>query len=402
MCGILVTIPASNPNIFEQALNTLIHRGPDDFGIKRINNEISMGHRRLSIVDIDHGHQPMDDSKNRYSIVFNGEIYNFIEIKKELESYGFVFKTNSDTEVLLNSYIKWKDNCVMKFNGMWSLAIWDNFKKELFLSRDRFGKKPLLYSEIKGKFIFASEMKAIFPFLERIEISEDFHWMKRNIFLYETTSKCLVKKINRFPKGCNGIYKDGKLKITRYWNTLDHLHEVPKNYNDQVYQFRELLFDACKIRMRSDVPIGTALSGGLDSSAIISSMAYLSKGGIDYGIKDWQQAFIASFPNTPLDETKYAKIIAKNVGVKENIINIDPIKYWKNIFDYFYKFEELYITSPLPMLMTYKAVKEAGVTVTLDGHGADELLIWSFTRGLWDNKFNINATSDILETYLIL
>ena len=132
MCGILVTIPASNPNIFEQALNTLIHRGPDDFGIKRINNEISMGHRRLSIVDIDHGHQPMDDSKNRYSIVFNGEIYNFIEIKKELESYGFVFKTNSDTEVLLNSYIKWKDNCVMKFNGMWSLAIWDNFKKELF------------------------------------------------------------------------------------------------------------------------------------------------------------------------------------------------------------------------------------------------------------------------------
>ena len=96
----------------------------------------------------------------------------------------------------------------MKFNGMWSLAIWDNFKKELFLSRDRFGKKPLFYSEIKGKFIFASEMKAIFPFLERIEISEDFHWMKRNIFLYETTSKCLVKKINRFPKGCNGIYKD--------------------------------------------------------------------------------------------------------------------------------------------------------------------------------------------------
>ena len=134
-----------------------------------------MGHRRLSIVDIDHGHQPMDDSKNRYSIVFNGEIYNFIEIKKELESYGFVFKTNSDTEVLLNSYIKWKDNCVMKFNGMWSLAIWDNFKKELFLSRDRFGKIPLFYSEIKGKFIFASEMKAIFPFLERIEISEDFH-----------------------------------------------------------------------------------------------------------------------------------------------------------------------------------------------------------------------------------
>jgi asparagine synthase (glutamine-hydrolysing) len=402
MCGILGTIPATNPNIFKHALNTLIHRGPDSFGINNINNDITLGHRRLSIVDIDHGHQPMFDNNKRYSIIFNGEIYNFIEIKKELESFGFIFQTNSDTEVLLNAYLKWHDKCVMKFNGMWSFAIWDSLKKELFLSRDRFGKKPLFYAEIDGKLIFASEMKAIFPFLKKVEISKDFQWIKKNIFLYEATDKCLIKNIKRFPIGSNGIYKNGKLKILRYWNTLDHLHDVPKNYNDQVDQFRELLFDACKIRMRSDVSIGTALSGGLDSSAIISSMSYLSKGKIDYGKKHWQQAFVASFPGTPLDETKYANIITQHLGINAKFININPIKYWKNLSEYFYKFEELYITSPIPMLMTYNAVKKAGVSVTLDGHGADELLsgYGHLLEGLWDNKFNLGGIQDILNTHI--
>ena len=369
-----------------------------------LNNEknVALGHRRLSIVDIDHGHQPMFDSKKRYSIVFNGEIYNFIEIKKELEDFGFVFKTNSDTEVLLNAYIKWQEKCTMKFNGMWSIAIWDNLKKELFLSRDRFGKKPLFYAEVSGKFIFASEMKAIYPFLKKVEISTDFNWIKKNIFSYEATDKCLIKGIKRFPIGSSGIYKNGKLKIFRYWNTLDHLHDVPKNYHEQVEQFRGLFFDACKIRMRSDVSIGTALSGGLDSSAIISSMAHVSKGKIDYGKKDWQQAFVASFPGTPLDETRYANIIAKHLGVNASFININPLNYWEKLNEYFYKFEELYITSPIPMLMTYNSIKKAGVSVTLDGHGADELLsgYGHLLEGLWDNKLNIGGTLDILDTYI--
>ena len=159
MCGILGTIPRTESNVFRHALDTLIHRGPDDYGIESIGN-ITLGHRRLSIIDINHGHQPMFDHSKRYAVVFNGEIYNFIEIKKELKSLGHSFKSNSDTEVLLSAYIEWGAKCVMKFNGMWAFAIWDNHKKELFLSKDRFGKKPLFYAIVDDKFIFASEMKA--------------------------------------------------------------------------------------------------------------------------------------------------------------------------------------------------------------------------------------------------
>ena len=321
MCGILGTIPATEINIFKHALDTLVHRGPDNSGIEVIDNEVTLGHRRLSIIDIDHGHQPMFDNEKRYSVTFNGEIYNFIEIKKELKSLGCSFKTNSDTEVLLNAYIKWKDKCVLKFNGMWSFAIWDNHNKELFLSRDRFGKKPLFYSDINEKFIFASEMKAIYPFLNKVDASKDFQWMKKNVFLYESTEKCLIDGIKRFPQGSNGIYRNGKLKIYRYWNTLDNLHDTPQNYEKQVEEFRELFMDACKIRMRSEVRMGTALSGGLDSSSVMSSMAHLFKNGqIDFGKKDWQHAFIACFPGTPLDESKSVPSISNIIFLNLSLI----------------------------------------------------------------------------------
>ena len=235
------TVPSTERNTFKKSLDTLYHRGPDDSGIELIGNEITLGHRRLSIVDLSsYGHQPMFDNSRRYSVVFNGEIYNFLEIRKDLEKKGHKFDSHSDTEVLLNSYIEWGQKAILKFNGMWAFAIWDNYKKELFLSRDRFGKKPLFYAFVGGKFIFASEMKAIYPFLPIIKASKDFHWMKNNLFLYESTDKCLVEGIKRFPHGHNGIFRDGKLTIERYWNTLDHLVEVPQSYNEQVEKFREL------------------------------------------------------------------------------------------------------------------------------------------------------------------
>lgn len=401
MCGILGTIPGTQRDFFTHALNTLIHRGPDDFGVESINDEITLGHRRLSIVDINHGHQPMQDISKRYTIVFNGEIYNFLELRSDLEKLGYKFQSCCDTEVLLNSYIEWGSDCVLKFNGMWAFTIWDKQTKELFISKDRFGKKPLFYAVVDEKFIFASEMKAIYPFLDEVKVSKDFHWIKNNIFSYESTEKCLVEDIKRFPAGYNGIFCNGQLSLKRYWNTLDHLVEVPKSYNDQVEVFRELFLDACKIRMRSDVPIGTALSGGLDSSATISAMAHLSKNKIDYGKKDWQHAFVASFPGTPLDESNYAEMVSNHIGVKATYINIDPLKYWDNLEEYFYLFEDLYITSPIPMLMTYKAVKDNGVTVTLDGHGADELFsgYGHIIEALWDTKFNFKNIKNILDTH---
>lgn len=402
MCGILGTIPATNENKFKKALDTLKHRGLDDYGIETVGYDITLGHRRLSIVDLSsHGHQPMLDKSKRYSIVFNGEIYNFLEIKTALQKKGYSFSSSSDTEVLLNSYIEWGDKCVMKFNGMWAFAIWDSYKKELFLSKDRFGKKPLFYAFVDDKFIFASEMKAVYPFLPEVKISKDFHWMKNNIFAYETTEKCLIDGIKRFPHGHNGVFKNGQLKLERYWNTLDYLEEVPFSYEEQVERFRELFLDACKIRMRSDVPIGTALSGGLDSSATISAMAHLSKSQVDYGKNDWQHAFVASFPGTPLDESHYAKMVVDNIGIDATYVDIQPLKYWDNLEEYFYMFEDLYITSPIPMIATYGAVKKHGTTVTLDGHGADELFsgYGHLVEALWDSKFSIKNSIDILNTY---
>ncbi|WP_107691836.1 asparagine synthase (glutamine-hydrolyzing) [Campylobacter concisus] len=402
MCGILGTIPSSNGTEFKNALNRLEHRGPDGFGIETIENSITLGHRRLAIVDLSNdAHQPMYDKTKRYCVIFNGEIYNFLEIKKELEVKGHTFCSSSDTEVLLYSYIEWGEECVLKFNGMWAFAIWDSQKKELFLSRDRFGKKPLFYAMTDGKFIFASEMKAIYPFLKEIRPSQDFHWMKNNIFSYEATEKCLIDGIKRFPFGHNGIYKNGNLVTKRYWNTLDNIVDPPKTYDAQVERFRELFLDACKIRMRADVPIGTALSGGLDSSATISAMAHLSKSNVDYGKNDWQHAFVASFPGTPLDESHFAKMVVDHIGIEATYINIEPLKYWDNLEKYFYMFEDLYITSPIPMMATYGAVKKYGTTVTLDGHGADELFsgYGHLVEALWNSKFSIKNSIDILNTY---
>ena len=403
MCGILGTIPSTEVNFFKKSLDTLFHRGPDDFGMECIDNEISLGHRRLTIVDLsENGHQPMFDISKRYSIVFNGEIYNFIEIKNELKKKGYAFRSSSDTEVLLNAYIEWGAQCVLRFNGMWSFAIWDRLKKELFLSRDRFGKKHLFYAYIENKLIFASEMKAIYPFLKKMAPSKDFHWMKNNLFNYEGTEKCLIEGIKRFPYGYNGIFKNGKLSLNRYWNTLDHLEIIPSSYEEQVEKFRELFLDSCKLRMRTEVPIGATLSGGLDSSSIVSAMAENSNNNLDYSSKDWKHAFVASFPGKSLDETNYAKKIIDSNGLDAKYINVNPLKCWDKIEEYFYMFDELYLTSPVPMIMTYGAVKNNGVKVTLDGHGADEMFsgYGHILEAIMDCGINIKKIKEILDIYV--
>ena len=405
MCGILGTIPKSSETNFRTSLDTLIHRGPDDYGIWSDGKDISLGHRRLAILDLSiNGHQPMPDLSGRYNIVYNGEIYNFIELKSELETLGYGFRSESDTEVLLNAYIEWGAGCLQKLNGMWSFAIWDRKKKSLFLSRDRFGQKPLFYSIIGSKFIFASEMKAIMPFLQEVRPSKYFKWMSENIFDYESTEHCLIEGIKRFPAGHYGYYIDGKLSLQRYWNTLDHLIEVAGSYEEQIEEYRELFLDACKLRMRADVPIGTALSGGLDSSATISSMSYIANQHFGERVsEDWQHAFVAAFPGTPLDETYYAKKVVDHIGIKASYIEVDPLKYWNKIDDYLYLFEEIYLTSPIPMIATYKAIKEHGITVTLDGHGADEQfsgygpsLFYAFPDA-WPNRAGKHSIIDAYE-----
>jgi len=375
MCGIFGLIGELEQARAMRCLDTLAHRGPDGHGLWQ-QPGVTLGHRRLAILDLsDNGHQPMADAGGRYVIVFNGEIYNFVELRQELEKTGYRFKSDSDTEVVIAAFIAWGEDCVHRFNGMWAFALWDTREQALFLSRDRFGKKPLFYAHLpQQRFAFASEMKAIFPLLNEVRANSALVRDTSRIFQYESTDECVIEGIKRFPAGHSGWLKNGNLEIKRWWCTLDHLLSVPRKYEDQVEQFRELFLDACRLRMRSDVPLGTALSGGLDSSATISAMAYIARHGKTQRMgESWQHAFVASYPGTPLDETRYARMVTDHIGIEPVVVEIDPLKEIANLNHYFYLFEDLYITSPIPFMQTYGAVKANGISVTLDGHGADEL-----------------------------
>lgn len=405
MCGIFGYVGHLPRPVAEVSLMTLAHRGPDGDGLWQ-SEEITLGHRRLAILDLsDGGRQPMAYGEGRYRITFNGEIYNFLELKAELSANGHRFVSDTDTEVILAAYAQWGPDCLHRFNGMWAFAIWDDKEKCLFLARDRFGKKPLFYRHVSGAFAFASEMKAIFPLMDEIRPSSDFAWMSSNHFLYETTDKCLIDGIRRFPAGHYGFLKNGRLTLSRYWNTLDHLEEVPKRYEDQLERFRDLFVDACRIRMRSDVPVGTALSGGLDSSATICTMAHIAQCGDmarERISSDWQHAFVATFPGTPLDESVFARKVTDHVGIKASFLEIDPLKCIDSIDDMLYKFEELYFTSPIPMVQLYAGMREAGVFVTVDGHGADELLAgytFSLAHAFSDCGLNPKSVSSIKTAY---
>ena len=374
MCGIFGYIGNIEKNQAQACLDTLSHRGPDGWGLWQ-EEGATLGHRRLAILDLsENGKQPMSYADERYWITFNGEIYNFLEIRQELRTLGHSFKSDSDTEVILAAFLQWGEKTLLKFNGMWAFAIWDKKERKLFFSRDRLGKKPFYYFVNEKVFAFASEMKALTPLLPKVEANRKILSDTQHIFYYESTDQCLIQGIKRLPAGHFGIWQDGRISLTRYWNTLDHLVLVPKTYEEQVEVFRDLFLDACKIRMRSDVKIGTALSGGLDSSSTISAMAHIAgQAGGDRVNQDWQHAFVASFPGTPLDETVFAKQVVDYLGIQATYLNVDAGKAVNKLYDYLYLFEDIYHTSPLPFMLLYKAEKDNGVTVTLDGHGADEL-----------------------------
>jgi asparagine synthase (glutamine-hydrolysing) len=393
MCGILGFIGAVDKELFKAALDKISHRGPDGYGIWA-DGTIHLGHRRLSIIDLsDRATQPMEIFE-RFVISFNGEIYNYKELRKELESKGCQFKSDSDTEVLLYAYIQWGEKCLAKFNGMWAFAIWDKQEKQLFLSRDRVGKKPLFYSDEADFFAFASEMKALYPFLKEITIRKEIvEKAKADTFSYESTVDSLINGIKRFPAGSYGVLKNNRLHISKFWFPLEEKAAVSNRYEEQVEQFRELFLDACRLRMRSDVAIGTALSGGLDSSATICGMARIGNSRQGDFHPDWQHAFVACFKGSAMDERVYAEKVVNHLGIKATFLEIDPLKDIESIFHYLYQFEELYLTSPIPFVQLYGQIKKEGVTVTLDGHGADELF------GGYPNTL-LPATIDAFPNYI--
>lgn len=383
MCGIagIVDFRGNAVDLAEisRLTDLLAHRGPNGagtwFGVDR---DVAFGHRRLAVIDPGAGgFQPMLSNDGRHVIVFNGEIYNFLELRRELEAQGAIFRTQSDTEVILAAWRAWQEGMLLRFNGMWALAIYDTQKKELFLARDRFGIKPLLYAMSPERFVFASEHRALVR-SGLIRTSLDVDVARRlllDAFGVEGSARTLCQEVRRLQGGHCLWLRQGRLEIRRWWRTIDHLPAVPKTEPERVERFRELFQDAVALRMRSDVPIGTCLSGGFDSSAVICTMAAHEKAGM--GPRDntsWRHAFVATFPGASNDERPMAEEAAAWANVVPTFIKIgraDALTELDRILD---DNDDVYIGLPSAAWLIYRELGRHNVTVSLDGHGADELM----------------------------
>ncbi len=385
MCGIAGIWNFKGADVATQAIerftDSLAHRGPDGRGIWRHEEAgLALGHRRLAILDLsDNGKQPMGYLQGRYWITYNGEIYNFLELKVELEKKGHRFIGSSDTEVLLAAFVEWGERMLERLNGMWAFAIWDTQRRELFLARDRFGIKPLHYLQTGKYFAFASELKA-FRSLEgyRPEVDADtVRVLLRNPFRVEGTRRTLLKSVHRLQAGhCATVDASGRIQLRRWWNTLENLPTVPLSLQDQAEQFRDLFKDAVRIRMRSDVPLGTCLSGGFDSTAVLCTMAEIGSGQADADRRtsSWQHAFVATFPGAANDERPQAEEAARYAGVDPHIFPIDATHALGDLGRMLYDFDDVYISMPNAPWLIYRELRRSGIVVSLDGHGADELM----------------------------
>ena len=384
MCGIAGYINKNhkvNPEIFSGMLNAIAHRGPEDEGVW-FNEEkkVALGHRRLAIIDLTSGgHQPMISNDGRFVITFNGEIYNYLEIKEELLKIGYVFKTNSDTEVLLNSYIEWQEKCLEKLNGMFAFAVFDNQDKVLFAARDRMGEKPFKYYYDDDKFVFASEIKAI---LQDRGIKKEVDWQAIDValnFRYVPSPYTGFKNIFKLSAGHYLIYKDGDIIIKKYWNLNNVKVDRTKLSKDLKDEIWELFKDSVKKRLISDVPVGAFLSGGLDSTSVVLALKEIGRDKID--------TYVISVGGFSKDQN-YAKLAANYFNTNHHEIELKDIDYSKALDKLvFYYDEPFFDQSALPSMLISEQIKK-NVTVVLSGDGGDELF------GGYDNyrfaKFLLN------------
>jgi len=379
VCGIagILTLDARPSDSVDllPVLDAIAHRGPDSSGICT-HGSIALGHRRLSILDLsDAGKQPMHFA-DRYCITFNGEIYNFVELREELEKLGHNFRTDTDTEVLVAAYNQWGPDACLKFNGMWAFAIWDLQRQELFLSRDRFGVKPLYYLSELGRFVFASELKAflyLHDFTPRENESESRHQLASGM---DSSEQTLLEGVKMLRPGHNMLVSRAGIRVSRWWCTLDHLVDTPKRFPEQVEQFRELFFDACRLRLRSDVPVATCLSGGLDSSSILCSIAAMNQQSTKRMASDFHRAFVAIFPNSEHDELQYAEAAVSKAGADPRYRPMDCSRLIEDLPAHAYDYECIGGQGLLlPVWALYRELRRDGVIVSLDGLGSDELFM---------------------------
>jgi asparagine synthase (glutamine-hydrolysing) len=400
MCGIFGIWNTDNKQLNAESITTanriMQHRGPDDEGFLFTdtrtghwtasnppvdqNFDLAFGFRRLSILDLSPaGHQPMSYQDDQLWIVFNGEIYNYIELRDELINKGYTFRTATDTEVILAAYQEWGEDCVVRFNGMWAFAIWDLTLHKMFCSRDRFGIKPFYYCYRDGSFYFASEIKAI---LETTHINRQpnpaviYDYLSFN--LLDHSSETFFIGIHQLSPAHKLSLKDGKLKIERYWDL--ELGERGPSYGSKDYidEFRSLFTDAVRIHLRSDVPVATCLSGGLDSSSIVCTMNRLLFGDQSYNtdlVSSRQKTFSSCFENPSFDERQYIDQVLQETGAEANFTFPSPKKLLTDLSRIIWYQEEPFGSlSIFAQWCVMEKVHAKGIKVTLDGQGGDEIL----------------------------
>ncbi len=414
MCGFfgILNIDSSRPFDllkFATALQSLAHRGPDAQLFRAIENDAILGHRRLSIIDLSvDSNQPMH-LLNRYWIIYNGEIFNYLELRMELESLGAEFRTSGDVEVLLYAYIYWGEACVSRFNGMWSFAIYDMQEKTLFCSRDRFGEKPFNYSVFDGRFFFASEIKAIIayePRLKRPNFNVISNFCRSSVGAQH--AETWFEDILRLPPGCNLTIRNNKLHIQRYWNYPEGIDRT-LSFDEARERYRDLFIDAVRVRMRSDVPLGLTLSAGLDSNSIAYAMQKIDPiphfcftSSFRDGEKPVRDSAIFVDSDEVTDEANSARRVAQELKLKSEIVHTDYSSFVPELRRIIYHLESGNSAPAVVPLMQLHRQARTHLKVVLEGQGADELLCGYVGALVWQSAFDLIREGEFSKAYKAL
>jgi asparagine synthase (glutamine-hydrolysing) len=372
MCGIAgyFQIEGTKPpdrELIQRMVHMIRHRGPDEFGVF-MDDKCALGQARLSIIDLSGGSQPMSNEDETVWITFNGEIYNYVELRPELEKLGHRFKTRSDTEVIIHAYEQWGRDCMKRFNGQFAFVIYDSKTGSLFVSRDRLGVRPVFYALHNGRFYFASEIKSIFCDLS-IPRQLDYAGLDE-IFTWWTSAppRTAFEGINELEAGTWVEVRDGRLTSGRYWTmaypeSFDHKRSAAS----WAEELRELLIDAVRLRLRADVPVGAYLSGGLDSSATTALIKHFTNTTVE--------TFSIAFQDKAYDESEYQQQMARHLGTNHHHV----LCTYHDIAEHFpaviwHTERPVVRTAPTPLFMLSRLVRDHNFKVVLTGEGSDEIL----------------------------
>ncbi|MBI3502827.1 MAG: asparagine synthase (glutamine-hydrolyzing) [Bacteroidetes bacterium] len=355
----------ADKSLLKRMSDSIAHRGPDGENYYCSQN-IGLAHRRLSIIDLSTGDQPMFNNEKSITIIFNGEIYNYIELRDELKKLSHKFKTNSDTEVIIRAYEQWGFDCQNKLNGMWAFSLWDNKKKQLFLSRDRLGEKPLYYSTFDNSFIFGSEIKSLLmygcPATPNLELTELYLSLG-----YIPAPYTFYKNIFKLQAGHYLVVSNNSITEKKYWDMpmIDERKMISDKKN--VYEtYSTLLNDSVQIRMRSDVPYGAFLSGGLDSASVVALMSKLTSSPV--------RTFTIGFKEKSFDERNLAKEVAEKFKTNHEEFAVEPEVFDDELKKIISRFDEPFgDSSAIPTGYVSKIAAQK-VKMVLTGDGGDEVL----------------------------